>query len=185
MRKKTLVLLLTWGVIVRKLWRNLGALRKLLDATKTTTRSGTRSMKSWSSLNERMAIVWCQPSTSKTSLLGYGFVSSGQDTPQRQCDLIERNFWTNLGSLGVYSLDRKELLDELGFARNALGFWTNLGSLGTLLEATATRTGTRNIMTIVWCHKSTRETRLLVCGLVSSGQEDTPSLSREQSLVSQ
>jgi hypothetical protein len=57
-------------------------------------------MNSLSSLKEAMDIVGYHSSMSKTSLLGGGLVISGPIIRQTNFDLIERRFWTELGSLG-------------------------------------------------------------------------------------
>jgi hypothetical protein len=57
-------------------WTNSSSYGELKSPT-TKTSNGNSSMKSWSSLNERTAIVWCQKGTIKTRLLGIGFVNSG------------------------------------------------------------------------------------------------------------
>jgi hypothetical protein len=71
-------------------WRNL------------MMKNGMSSMESWSSLSERMAIVSCHKGTRKTRLLGCGLIRSRSCMPITQFDLIEKDFWTNLGSLGKF-----------------------------------------------------------------------------------
>jgi hypothetical protein len=79
-----------------------GSIGKLKAPTSWTnwTNSGTSSAKRSLSLNERMAIVWSQNVTSKTSLWGAESATSGPITSMTKFELTERDCWTKSGSLG-------------------------------------------------------------------------------------
>jgi hypothetical protein len=82
-----------FDLIERDSWTKSGLLGKLkapTTASASTTSSGTSNMKSWSSLNERMAIVWCHKAASKTILWGSGLVISGTHVTSASFDLNER-----------------------------------------------------------------------------------------------
>jgi hypothetical protein len=75
-------------------------------------------MKSWSPLNDRMAIVWRRKSTSKTSLSGLGLQSSGTFFMPHKCEQDKSlGVWVrnHQRARHVMLQDRKDLLDELGF----------------------------------------------------------------------
>jgi hypothetical protein len=98
-----------------------------------------------------MAIVWCHKGTRKTSLLGSGLLGSGSFIAKTKFDLIERDFWTNLDSLG-------ELVTIHHHGIRNMKNWSSLNER----------------MAIVSCQeKGARKTRLWRGGLRGSG-EDMP-----------
>jgi hypothetical protein len=80
------------------------------------TSSGTRSMKSWSSSNETVAITWCQRVASKTNL----FLGGGLTGSRPVMRTTQSGQW--VGKLPQHhenkkvGTDQKELLDKIGFA---------------------------------------------------------------------
>jgi hypothetical protein len=92
----------------------------------TATSSGTSSMKRLLSLKERLAIVWCQGPTSKTSLWGFGLARSGAIITMTTFDLIERDSWTKSGSLGKLKVPTRTTTTSKRYGTRTMKSWSNL-----------------------------------------------------------
>jgi hypothetical protein len=135
-----------FGLIERDYWTRSGSFGTV---QLIKIQHGISNMKSWSSLNKRMAIVSCQKGTKKTRLLGSGLVNSGCFIAKTNFGLIERDYWrTRSGSFGELEL----LIPYHGISN--MKSWSSLNKR----------------MAIVSCQKSTRKTWLLGIGLVTSGE---------------
>jgi hypothetical protein len=88
------------------------------------------------SLNDRMAIAWCHPSTRKTSLLGCGLPLSGES--------MQMTFWMNMSLSG-----------DLMKCRKAAGTSNMKSGSSSLMKKVPT----------VSCHTGTRKTDVFVIGL--------------------